>query len=99
MTPGQRSSIDWPRLLADIAYLIGEPQLENPVMRNPVGTRLLADHLQVTRGALRNWQEGSEPRHSEGERLIAVWCSLTGKAEGFAPITVRSFSARTAKAL
>jgi len=91
----QRASIDWPRLLGDIAYLIGE-EVPGSCAREPVGSRLLAAYLGVSRGALRNWQDGTEPRHSEGEQLIETWCRLCGKPEASAPITVRSLSASRA---
>jgi hypothetical protein len=94
MTP-QRASVDWPRLLADIAYLIGEPIQEGSSVRTPVGTRLLAAFLDRPRSTVVGWTEGQEPRHSDGEWLLERWCELTGKAESFAPITVRSFSAST----
>lgn len=97
----RRASIDWPRLLDDIAYLIGEPIHEGSSVRTPVGSRALADYLGpwvrpdegLNRGTLRGWLEGAEPRHSDGECLIAVWCRLCGKSEESAPITVRSLSA------
>lgn len=91
------SNIDWPRLLGDIAYLLGE-QLPGTVAREPVGTPTLARHLNKSRGAVRNWLEGTEPRHSEGQELIEVWCSLSGKAAGYAPICVRSMSAAKSRA-
>lgn len=85
--------VDWPRLLGDVQYLIGELQSGSEVVRTPVGTPKLADYLDVSRGTVRNWLDGTEPRHTEGERLIAVWIGLTGKGRQFVPVTVRVFSA------
>lgn len=93
----QQTGIDWPRLLGDIAYLLGELQPGSDVLRVPASSYIVADHLHVSRGALRNWIDGGEPRHWEGERLVDAWCVLTGKARGFAPITVRSLSAKRMK--
>lgn len=76
--------IDWPRLLGDIAHLLGEPTIDGRG-RIPAGTRTLADYLRVSRSTLLRWQDGSEPRHSDGEALLVVWCRLTGKSVAFAP--------------
>ena len=84
---------DWPQLLAEIAYLLGDPTPENPDVREPLSQRLLADRLEIPRETLRGWMDGSEPRHTDGERLIAVWVQLTGKARTFIPTTRVSFSA------
>lgn len=84
---------DWPLLLAEIAYLLGDPIPGNPDVREPLSQRLLAEHLEIPRETLRGWMDGSEPRHTDGERLIAVWVQLTGKARTFIPTTRASFSA------
>jgi len=78
--------IDWPRVLADIAYLLGDPDPSNPDVRTPLGTELLARSLGIPRGTLRNWLDGSEPRHADGEAIIDRWCALTGKSRMFAPM-------------
>lgn len=85
--------IDWAKLLDDIAYLLGEPVTHNPEQRAPVSSRRLADSLQVARGTLQGWMDGSEPRHSDGEAVIAHWCRLTGKARTFVPVDRYVFSA------
>lgn len=79
--------IDWPKLLEDVAYLLGEPSQANPDLRIAVSQEKLATALDVSRGTLRNWMDGSEPRHSDGETLLFRWCSLSGKARTFAPVT------------
>ena len=45
--------IDWPRLLGDIAYMLGEPDPGNPDVRVPCSQERLASALGVARGTLR----------------------------------------------
>jgi hypothetical protein len=92
MTADRTPFIDWPRLLGDLQYLLGEPLHDGSPSRTPVGTPALAKFLDVKRTTLVGWLEGSEPKHSQGEALITAWVSITGKSRSFAPITVRTFS-------
>jgi hypothetical protein len=81
-----KASIHWQRLLEDIAYLVGEPMPNSP-LRTPVSTKKLAEYLGVTRGTLRRWMdEGAEPRHGDGEVLLATWSRLSGKPREYAPL-------------
>lgn len=89
----RQTHIDWPRLLGDLQYLLGDPLFEGSAARQPVGTPALAKHLDVKRSTLVGWLEGSEPKHSQGEQLLVVWAQMTGKPREFAPITVMTFSA------
>lgn len=83
-----QSTVDWQRLLGDLEWLLGEPDPRNPeLLRIPVGTITLARELDVPRGTLRRWLEGAEPRHDDGERIIAVWVRITGKAREYVPRT------------
>lgn len=85
--------IDWPRLLGDIAYMLGEPDPGNPDVRVPCSQERLASALGVARGTLRGWMDGSEPKHGDGERLLDRWVRLTGQARIFAPVDRRPLSA------
>lgn len=85
--------IDWPKVLDDIAYLLGEPQPGNELIRVAVSQEKLAASLRVPRGTLRNWIDGSEPRHSDGEAVIVHWERLTGKARTFIHVTHYAYSA------
>ncbi len=85
--------IDWPQVLADIAYLLGEPDIANPDVRVPCSQERLALSLGVARGTLRGWMDGSEPKHGDGEALLQRWCALTSKARVFAPTERRPLSA------
>lgn len=43
-------------------------------------------------GTLSGFKLGAEPRHSDGERLIRLWCDATGAEREDAPrVTRRSF--------
>lgn len=92
-TSAQTARIDWPKVLEEIAYLLGEPLPANELLRAPVSQERLASHLGFPRGTLRNWIDGSEPRHSDGEALLAHWCRLTGKARTFVPVDRYVYSA------
>lgn len=79
------TAIDWPRLLGDLAYLVGD-ELPGTTAREPATLGTLAAFLAVPRSTLRGWQEGTEPRHTDGEALVAVWANLSGKGRAFAPV-------------
>lgn len=77
---------DWEKLLDDIAWLLGEaPDAENPYVRNPITAQALATWLKVPRKTMIGWRDGTQPKHADGEMLIAQWCRLAGKGREFAP--------------
>ncbi len=78
-------SIDWPKLLEDLAILLGE-------QNQPCSVFELAHQLSVPRGTLRGWIDGSEPKHADGEKLLDRWRALSGKPREFAPLEPRSLS-------
>lgn len=86
--------VDWPMVLGDLAHVLGEPTIDGRG-RVPCTQEQLAKALDVARGTLRGWMDGSEPRHADGEHLLARWCALTGKGRGFAPKVRRVPSAHT----
>lgn len=86
--------IDWPMVLSDMQWLLGEAVDGFPDQRTPVGTRAMATQLGVDRELVRNWLNGTEPKHKDGEMLIARWCALTCKARTFLPMTRPVFSSR-----
>lgn len=97
--PLKGARIDFAAMLTDIAYLLGEPMPGGQEhVRVPVSQEKLAEHLQVPRGTLRMWMNGSQPRHAEGEMLLGAWCRLSGKARTFAPVDRFVFSASKAGA-
>lgn len=76
--------VDFSQVLQDIAWQIG-PEPAPGEARQPAGTRALANYLGVSRGAIRNMLDGTEPRYHEGLWFISVWTHLTGKQEAFLP--------------
>lgn len=93
MRADRTAYIDWPRLLGDLQYLLGEPATDGSGVVTNAGTPTLAVYLGVKRTTLRGWLDGSEPKHSQGEQLIAAWVRLSGKPREFTPITVVTYSA------
>lgn len=63
---------DWFRVLADLS-------------RHRFGNRTVARRVCVSKGTVSNWKAGAEPRHSDGERLIALWCEVTGQPRELVP--------------
>lgn len=35
-------------------------------------------HANIARTSLRDYQNGTQPLHASGERLIILWCEMTG---------------------
>lgn len=91
-------NIDWPRVLADIAWHNAALIPGMPGCRAPIGPRVLGEFLGVSRGAIRNWMEGTEPRFSEGERVLDAWCRATGEPRAKAPVIATSLSAFAVRA-
>lgn len=92
------SSIDWPRVLAEIAWMLGEEIPHLPGSRTPIGMRALGVAMGVPRNTLRRWiEEGAEPRHCDGELVLKRWMTLSGKRREFAPVTTSSLSAAKAR--
>jgi hypothetical protein len=89
--------VDWSKLLAEIAYMLGEPVPGAEHLNDPVGTPTLAKHLARPRSTVLGWIDGKEPKHSDGEALIAFWCRLSGKTAVFVPLTRPPLSASKMK--
>lgn len=56
--------VDWPRVLL---YL----------RRAGYSMRAFADSLGIARSTITGWMAGSEPKHADGEKLIAFWSYAT----------------------
>jgi len=55
---------DWFRILADLAH-------------EGIGNRGVARRVCVAKTTVIGWKNhGHEPKHSDGERLIALWCEV-----------------------
>lgn len=58
--PGVRR-IDWFRVIT-------------MVLRGGYSIQTAADTINVARTTLIGWKQGAEPRYTEGERLVSLWC-------------------------
>jgi len=48
-----------------------------------------ADEIGVARTTLIGWKQGAEPRYSEGERLVLLWCQITGLDRAALPMVAK----------
>lgn len=64
--------VDWFRVIADLN-------------RAGYSTRGFADSLGIARTTIEGWKAGSEPKHADGEKLLAWWSQVTGREVGTAP--------------
>lgn len=87
------TAIDWPTLITELAYVLGDVDESHPDSRVPCSSRVLAQKLGVDRGLIRRWHDGGEPGHAHGEMLLLRWVQLTSKAREFAPRARVSLSA------
>lgn len=66
--------VDWPQIITDLrgrGYTI----------------TAIAMRLRIPRTTIRGWADiDCEPRHADGERLIALWCASTGMERGQLPL-------------
>ncbi len=70
--PGQKR-IDWFRVIT-------------MVLRDGYSIQSAADAIGVARTTLIGWKQGAEPRYSEGERLVLLWCEVTGAERSKLPM-------------
>ena len=66
-------SIDWFQVITEISRA-GHPM------------QTIAQSIGVARTTLLGWKQGAEPRHSEGDRLLTLWTSVTGRDRAAAPM-------------
>lgn len=62
----------WFRILADLNRA-GFPSAE------------VSNQIHVPRQTLRDWSDGAEPRHADGEALLDFWCKVFDKTREDAP--------------
>lgn len=58
--------IDWFRVIVELCTLHGYTHA------------LIAMAVGAGKSTVQGWKQGSTPAWDEGERLIALWCSVTG---------------------
>lgn len=56
------------------------------VLRSGYSIQGAADEIGVARTTLIGWRQGAEPRYSEGERLVLLWCKITGESRDKLPM-------------
>ena len=49
----------------------------------------VAEEIGVAKSTLFGWKQGAEPKHGDGERLIAFWCRASGRDRGDLPMIGR----------
>lgn len=54
---------------------------------------LIAMAVGAGKSTVQGWKNGSEPSHRDGERLITLWCSVTGGERDQVP-TISTFDWR-----
>lgn len=52
---------------------------------------MVSHFTEIPKSTLIGYKQGSEPRYSDGKRLLSFWAQAAGKAEGDVP-TVSPFS-------
>jgi hypothetical protein len=69
--------VDWPRIIADL--------------RKAGHTHAtIAKRIGAHEQRVRKWQEiESQPRHDDGERLLALWCVVMTRERHTAPLVSR----------
>ena len=74
MTTATEQRVDWFRLLADLKRL-------------GFSLRSLPEHVHIPYETMRDWaNKGHEPRHSDGERLIAFWQTVMNRPRESVPM-------------
>jgi len=77
-----------PLSVTDWAAMLGE------MRRLGVGIDSLGRHLGMPRTTLQHYAYmGGQPKHAEGERLIAFWCQLTERTRAELPTASAEMSA------
>ncbi|AZS49325.1 hypothetical protein DM558_00375 [Entomomonas moraniae] len=46
----------------------------------------ISESIEIAYTTIHGWKMGTEPRHADGERLIKLWCKVTGKSRKDLPV-------------
>lgn len=65
--------IDWFQVISDLG-------------RRGFPSQLIADSIGVAKSTLLGWKQGAEPKHGDGEKLIAFWCRVTERQREALPM-------------
>lgn len=71
---GPTHRIDWFQVIIDLGRRGYTPQS-------------VADAIHVPRTTLLGWKQGAEPKHADGEKLVAMWSSCCGLSRDQVPMT------------
>ena len=66
--------VDWWRVIVDLC-------------RNGHTHATIGAAVNVGKSTVAGWKDGSSPRHTDGEKLIALWCQVTGESRDSVPFT------------
>ena len=61
----KRADTDWFKVICDLS-------------KSELTLQAMADIIKVPKPTIVGWKQGAEPKHSDGERLIKLWCNVTG---------------------
>lgn len=67
--------VDWFRVITDIT-ITGVTLYE------------LASEVGVSKSTVHGWKSGAEPKHGDGESLVAFWCRITNRGRDRLPVNV-----------
>lgn len=73
MTPSDEMRVNWFRIIVNLN-------------RKKLSTRAFAAMLKIPRSTIDGWKQGAEPKHSDGERLISLWCKTLGRVRAEVPM-------------
>jgi lambda repressor-like predicted transcriptional regulator len=76
--------VDWFRILDDLK-------------RQGVSLYALEAQVEIPRSTLIRYKDGTEPSYHNGERLVGIWCQVTGNDRCAIPVAAVGLSAYRAK--
>jgi hypothetical protein len=65
--------------------------------RSGYGINTIATRADVPRTTVRDYCDGATPSHPNGERIIQVWCAISGRSRDALPTALRLPTAGQAK--
>jgi hypothetical protein len=68
--------VNWFRVIIDISV--------NGYTAAKIGTA-----TGMSKATVLNWKQGAEPKHCDGERIIGLWCEVTGLRRENLPVISR----------
>lgn len=75
LRPGE--AVNWFRIIVELGT------------QGAVTLRQISRAIDVPKTTIIGWKAGAEPRHSDGERLMALWCGMLHRERIEVPTTSR----------